>query len=396
MQASTQKIISFNSGRLPEMIALKYQFMRENMFRFFRGTCHLFYEDLSQAAGFPQGPIAWISGDPHLENFGSFRADNGQVYFDLNDFDEAILAPVTWEAVRLVGSIYIGFESLGISMDKAEKMVRLFLKSYASTLAAGRAEYVEKVTTQGIICDFLERVSKRTQKRILRKRTTIGKKKVQMLVDSPKHIPLQKNVKRALCEHVQAWLKVDEDSPYNYTVADVIFRLAGTGSVGLERYAFVLHSKNEAGPKYMLLDMKEAAPSALSRFVTVQQPLWSSEAERVVTLQKRMQNRFPALLSFSEYGGKSFIMQEMQPTKDNINFTLLKDRYRDMYNVIDSMAILTASSHIRSTGQDGSCSTDELKEFGRRDDWQQPLMEYARRYAERIKEYYQAFMMDID
>ena len=101
MHSSTQKIIDFNNDRLPEMLIWKYRFMRENMFRFFRGTCHLFYDDLSKAADFPQEPIAWISGDAHLENFGSFRADNGQVYFDLNDFDEAILALVPWEVVRL-------------------------------------------------------------------------------------------------------------------------------------------------------------------------------------------------------------------------------------------------------------------------------------------------------
>src|SRR3569833_69752 len=101
MHESTLKIIAFNTGRLPDILPVKYDAMRENMFRFFRGTCHLFYDDLSKDSSFPDGPIAWISGDPHLENFGSFRADNDQVYFALNDFDEAILAPVTWEVVRL-------------------------------------------------------------------------------------------------------------------------------------------------------------------------------------------------------------------------------------------------------------------------------------------------------
>ena len=378
------------------MIALKYQFMRENMFRFFRGTSHLFYDDLSKVPDFPGGPVAWISGDAHLENFGSFRADNGQVYFDLNDFDEAILAPITWEVVRLLCSIYVGFESLAIPMDKAEKMARLFVSSYSSTLAAGRAEYIERATADGIVCDFLDRVNKRTRKRMLQKKTTFGKKRVQMLLDRPKHLPLQKETRRALCDHVQAWLRVDENSPYNYTVVDGIFRIAGTSSVGLERYAFVLQSNNDVGPKYLLLDMKEAAPSSLSPFATVQQPHWSCEGERVVLLQKRMQNRFPALLSFTKYRGKSFIMQEMQPTKDNINFTFLKDRYRDMYSVVDSMAILTASSHIRSSGQSGSCTTDALKEFGGREDWQDRTLVYARNYAEQVKTYYESFLADID
>jgi hypothetical protein len=44
------------------------------------------------------------------------------------------------------------------------------------------------------------------------------------------------------------------------------------------------------------------------------------------------------------------------------NFTLLKDRYRDMYSVIDSMAIL----------------------------------EYAKACAQRNKQYYNAFLIDLD
>src|SRR5581483_51659 len=177
------------------------------------------------------------------------------VYFDLNDFDEAVLAPITWEIVRLTCSIFIGFDSLGIDREKAEKMAKLALRTYSATLATGRAEYIEKATANGIVCDFLNRVSKRKRKRILEKRTTLGKKNMAMLLDNPKHLKLKKNIRKMLCEHVQSWLKIDENSPYNYTVLDGVFRLAGTGSVGLERYAFVLRSDNNNGPKYLLLDM---------------------------------------------------------------------------------------------------------------------------------------------
>ena len=135
MKNVTKRITTFNETKLPEMRPLKYRLMLENAFRFFRGTCHLFYEDLAAVKEFPCGPPGWICGDLHLENFGSYRSDNDQVYFDLNDFDEAILAPVTWEVVRLVTSIFVGFESLGIEARRAEKMAKLFLKSYAATLS---------------------------------------------------------------------------------------------------------------------------------------------------------------------------------------------------------------------------------------------------------------------
>jgi uncharacterized protein (DUF2252 family) len=394
MKDVTKRILAFNETRIPKMRPLKYRLMQENVFRFFRGTCHLFYEDLAAARGFPQGPLGWICGDLHLENFGSYRSDNNQVYFDLNDFDEAILAPVTWEVVRLMTSIFIGFESLKIDPLRAQKMAKLFLKSYAATLAAGKADYVEAAMARGIICDFLTGVAKRKQRIILEKKASLRRRRVQMLTDNPKHFKLPRETKRALMDHVTSWLKVDEHSPYNYKVVDAVFRLAGTGSIGVERYAFLLKSLNQTGFKYILLDMKEAAPSSLAPHINFPQPAWQSEAHRVINAQRRMQNRCPALLSTSMFRGKPFIMQEMQPAKDSIDFRLLRDRYRDMYSVIDSMAILTASAQLRSSGQEGSATTDDLKAFGTQEGWQETLLAYAAQYARRVQEHYEAFIED--
>ena len=200
---------------------------------------------------------------------------------------------------------------------------------------------------------------------------------MQILTDNPKHFKLNRETKRALMEHVTAWLRVDDNSPYNYKVVDGVFRLAGTGSVGIERYAFLLKSVNETGFKYILLDMKEAVGSSLAPYLFSPQPAWQSEADRVISAQRRMQNRCPALLSTSTFRGKSFIMQEMQPAKDSINFRLLRDRYRDMYSVIDSMAMLTASAQLRSSGQDGSAVTDDLKAFSGEEGWQEAVLTYA-------------------
>ena len=394
MHEVTERIVAFNSNRMPTMVGIKYKFMRENLFRFFRGTCHVFYEDLHKEADFPAAPLGWICGDLHLENFGSYRSNNNQVYFDLNDFDEAILAPVNWEVVRLITSIFVGFESLGIEDEKALNMARLFLRSYTATLLTGKPDYVESAMAHGIICDFLAKVARRKQQIILKKRTIFRKKRLRIITDSPKHFLIEKTLKKDLYQHINEWLKNDDNSPYNYKVIDGVFRLAGTGSVGLERYAFLLKSLNQTGHKYILLDMKEAARSSLAPYISAVQPNWTSEADRIVSVQRRMQNRYSALLSTSEYRGKSFIMQEMQPTKDSIDFIALIDRYRDMYEVIDSMAMLTASSQLRSTGQDGSAITDELKRFAGDTAWHEKILDYARKYSYTVKGYYKDFLED--
>src|ERR1700754_2163445 len=133
-----QRLQEFNKDLLPEILPLKYEAMAESAFRFFRGNCHLFYDDLAAAEPLPLSPLAWICGDLHIENFGSYKGDNKLVYFDLNDFDEGLLAPASYEVVRMVTSIFIAFDNLGFEQEKALKMAQLYVRSYSATLAKGK------------------------------------------------------------------------------------------------------------------------------------------------------------------------------------------------------------------------------------------------------------------
>ena len=368
--------------------------MTENLFRFYRGTNHIFYEDLQKADAMPFTPTAWISGDLHLENFGTYKSDNRLVYFDLNDFDEAVLAPAALELVRIVTSIFIAFESLQIDQKKALNMAQLFLKTYTSKLGAGKPNYIEPQTAKGIVCEFLTAVSKRKQKEILEKRTILNKNKLEILSDDPRHLTLKKDLKKDLFRHITDWLKNDGDSPYNYKVTDAVFRLAGTGSLGVKRYALLLKSLNETGEKYLLIDMKQSKPSSLLPYINAPQPVWKTESERIVQVQQIMQNRVPALLSTTVFNEESFVIQEMQPVKDNINFKLIKKEYRNIYQVIDDMAMLTASSQLRSAGRQGSANADELIAFGKNDQWQEPVLQYCIEYSHEVKKYYLQFLKD--
>jgi len=87
------RIVRFNDGRDPERLRLKYRAMAKSAFAFFRGTCHLFWEDWAGGGILDRAPVAWACGDLHFENFGAFKGDNRLDYFDLNDFDESALAP---------------------------------------------------------------------------------------------------------------------------------------------------------------------------------------------------------------------------------------------------------------------------------------------------------------
>jgi uncharacterized protein (DUF2252 family) len=376
---------------LPAYTALKYQLMAEDPFRFFRGTCHLFYEDLGRQASFPASPVTWICGDLHLENFGTYKGDNRLVYFDLNDFDEGLLAPAAWEVVRMVTSIFVGCESLGINKKEIREIADLFLRIYTRHLSSGKPRYLEAETANGIVRTFLETIGQRKQKELIRQRTEEGKNgRLQLRIDKVRFFPLDKALRKELKVHVDHWMQHCEALKDRFHVVDACFRVAGTGSLGLRRYVFLVAGAKDP-KKHLLIDMKEARPSSVLPWVGIPQPAWGSEAERVVAIQQRMQNINPALLSTTRFQDVSYVVKEMQPTADKIDFLTVRHRYRDIACVVEDMAFLTASAQLRSAGRQGAAIPDELIAYGQASHWQASLLDYAMRYAQQVRNDYRDY-----
>ena len=176
-------------------------------------------------------------------------------------------------------------------------------------------------------------------------------------------------------------------------MVDACFRVAGTGSLGVKRYLFLLKG-TKLEKDYLLLDMKQATPSSLIPYLKLPQPLWQSEAIRTVAIQERVQNISPALLSTTEFKNDSYVMQEMQPVEDKVDFNLIKNSYRDVCEVITTMALLTASAHLRSGGREGSALADELISFGANKAGHEELLNYGKNYALQVKNDYQNFLED--
>jgi uncharacterized protein (DUF2252 family) len=375
---------------LPDMLKLKYKAMAVNAFYFFRGTCHLFYEDLHAADTLPSSPVTWVCGDLHIENFGSFKGNNKQVYFDLNDFDEALLAPSAWEVARMLTSILIAFDSLEINEKEAIKTAQMFLNSYSSILKNSKSISMDPRTADGMVQTLLSTVEKRKPKELLKKLTQ-GKKGNLTLLANDRHFPINESLKKELIRFISDIIKGGHYRPFDYKVQDCIFRLAGTGSVGVKRYLFLLKSMNTKN-KYLLLDMKQALSSSLQPYVKIKQPTWGSEADRVIAIQQRMQNVSPAFLSPVIFKGEPFVVKHMQPTDDRINFELIKNRFDDIDKVINDMAILTASAQFRSGGRQGSAIADELIAFGQNNQWEDAILKYALQYTKQVKKDYKEFM----
>ena len=157
------EIHRFNAGREPERLAIKYRAMRRDAFSFLRGTAHLFNRRLARSSLPVASPAAWVCGDLHLENFGTFEGTDGRVHFDISDFDEAALAPASWDVVRLGASLLVASDALGTTPQAARELCAACFGTYADALAAGRAGSPDRDNACKAITDLIDAVGHRSR-----------------------------------------------------------------------------------------------------------------------------------------------------------------------------------------------------------------------------------------
>jgi len=388
-----ERIRRFNAGRDPDRLALKYRIMRSSAFAFLRGTCHLFYARLPEVPLLQAAPLSWVCGDLHLENFGSYKGDNRLVYFDLNDFDESVLAPCTWDLVRVVTSILLAGRSIGLDTTQERALSRRFLDAYVAAMEEGKARWVERETAQGLVRRLLERTRLRNRKDFLDSRTVRVRARRKIRVDGKRALPITEK-ERARIKRFMHEFAEHQPNPKFYRLLDVARRIAGTGSLGVERYVLLIEGRGSPNGNY-LLDLKQAVPSSLAPLLRWKQPRWQNEAQRVATLQRRLQAVPMAFLGPVVMNGIPYVLRGLQPVEDRVALNKWRGDFALLEQTLVTMAQLTAWSELRGSGQQGSATVDELIEYWGKTSRRGKLLALAvecRRQTERDwKEYCKAF-----
>lgn len=372
----------FNAGRDPDRLALKYQNMRQNAFVFLRGTCHLFYDRLPRESIFKQAPVTWVCGDLHLQNFGSYKGDNRLVFFDMNDFDEAALAPCTWDLVRFLASVLVGAKSIAVNRRDAIALCHAFLDAYSSSLVQGKARWVERETADGLVRELLDGLRGRSRPEFLDTRTLRRGKTRRIRLDGKKALPASDKQRERVTLFMRNFAG-KQPNPSFYEVIDVARRIAGTGSLGVDRYVILVEGKGSPDANY-LLDLKEALPSCVSSHLTIKQPRWSSEACRIEAVQRRMQAISMAFLKPVMMGKTSYVLRGLQPSEDRVALEHWNKKLRRLEGVMKAMGEVVAWGQLRSGGREGSATIDELIDFGRQRKWKKRLLEAGEHCSEQV------------
>jgi uncharacterized protein (DUF2252 family) len=275
------RIRLFNRKLEPRFREKKLQLMAQSPFAFYRGTGHLFWEDLGKSElvdrfGGGKGTRIWISGDLHADNFGSFRDAAGRIVYDLNDFDESLLADHQYDLWRLgVSLVLLGREAKkGPKAIPAivENMARGYWRELKSCRWYDNIRYSpwDEEQASGELRHFLGHARKNLgYEHMLKRWTQVDKDGLHFkLTGNPDLEALPKDaaqrLRKALNRYAEELKPWPVEKPNLFEILDLARRLnAGIGSEGHLRYYALLRVRDNGPDSYRILDIKQGIePSA--------------------------------------------------------------------------------------------------------------------------------------
>lgn len=350
---------SSNEGRMPELIALRCGRMLVSPFAFFRGSAGLMAGDLS--AGPSIGLNAQLCGDAHASNFGLYGTHDGRIVMDINDFDETASGPWEWDVKRLAASLVVAGRVAGASelecRDAAEDAVRAYrgtvqhlasLSFLESWTALGDDSVLDRVKAHDLLDDFAgaaKKARKNTSARASAKWTTTTAEGQKFVARPPILTEVGAATADSVMNGMTDYLRTLRDSRRHllarFNIADIAFRIGGTGSVGLRNYLILLRGNGE---ETVILQAKQAQPSVISRYVD--QPVISHEGERIVHGARLVQTETDLFLGWTTIDGLPFIVRQARNLSGEIDVTSLADDHLDDYGRL--AGALLARAHSRS------------------------------------------------
>jgi uncharacterized protein (DUF2252 family) len=216
-------------------------------------------------------------------------------------------------------------------------------------------------------------------------------------LDGVKALPATEAQKSTIIKFMEDFAAKQSNSSF-YKVLDVALRIAGTGSLGVERFVVLVEGKGSPDGNF-LIDIKEAKPSALLEYLStlqIKQPTWTTEAQRIVTTQKRMQAIDHAFLQDIMLDGVPRIMKGLQPSEDRVAISEWGGKLGTLKDVVETMGRILGWDQLRSSGRLGAACADELVEFAQRKDWTTEMLEASSELASKTEKQWRIFVESLN
>jgi uncharacterized protein (DUF2252 family) len=399
-------VLASNKHRQPHLVSLRMERMAASPFNFLRGSAAIMAWDLAHT---PHSnlPVV-IDGDAHLGNFGLYGSPQGDVMFDLNDFDGTTIGAWEWDLKRLVASVNVVARGKGFKNSARRRAAMDCVRAYRLTAArlydmgimpiwyqhaypgAKHSLVKWELKKHDVFKEAAQHAAQHNSEQLL-KRVAKKENSDWLFVPDPPILTIVdkatvRAVEQAIAQYVETLLPERRFMMKRYHVVDVAHRIVGVGSVGIRSYLVLLIGAGDSDP--LFLQVKEALPSA---FVAMAPPVPAQlkhEGRRVVFGQRLMQAASDALLGWTSLDGRDFYVRQMRNLKGTIDVESLSRGSFHSYSW--ACGALLARAHAR-TGDiakiAGYCGNSTALDHA--------LAEFAEAYGDQTEADYNALLTAI-
>jgi hypothetical protein len=293
-------------------LLLKHQQMSADIFSFMRATFYRWLELSSEAcADLANAPVVLAVGDLHVENFGTWRDQEGRLVWGVNDFDEAYVLPYTNDLARLAVSAHLAISANHFAVRPADACEAI-LKGYARGLKEGGNPFVlaerHEWLRSAVASEFRDPVK--------------FWEKLNNLPAIKTRIP------------GKAAKALNSSLPVGKLPCRMVHRVAGLGSLGRQRFVAVA----EWHGAQIAREAKALVPSAYVWFRGEKDE--RSQYDKIVEQAIRCPDPFLDLR-------KDWIVRRLAPDCSRVELAMLPKGH-DEYKLLEAMGRETANIHLGS------------------------------------------------
>lgn len=362
-------LFEWNYDLTPQDRHDKYCKMAASPFTFYRGSNHLFWQDLAgdvrlQEFGSPN-TLTWVQGDLHAYNFGSSENGSGDVVYALNDFDESLVADYQYDLWRMAASmVLLANESGDLNQGEVEDFIDSFTEAYLDSMreyrgnSSERSREFDESESYPPLSGFLDDVeddnnredalASWTYKVYGERRFDLSKPKLGSVSDAERVA-----IEDALIGY-RATLQAPADFSADYfEVKDVARRLlAGTGSLGTPRFYALIEGPSTDDDDDRILDLKEQQAPTPWWFLPYEARMaysqdFDNHASRHASAMSALAYDPDPLQGWFELSGDSYSVRERSVYKESFPTDELR-RSDDYQSMAEQWGIVLATSHARS------------------------------------------------
>ena len=348
-------LMAENVGRQANLLPVKFNRMKASPFGFYRGAAPLMATDLAPTPA--TGLHVQICGDAHVKNLGAYAAPDGRLVFDINDFDETIVAPWEWDVKRMAASIILAGRDAQDKMSDCREAVREFVEAYRnamwtfSTMKALDLMKHEVLSTDGkkngLVQVVLKKAELASPEKNLQKLTEPVKDGWRKFHTDPPMVSVSPDIAQSVLNALKDYrstlgasrrLTLDSYQPH-----DVAFKIVGTGSVGLLDYVVLLFGNGPDDP--LFIQVKQAMPACYTKYLP-NAPVYEHQGKRIAEGQYCLQTVTDPFVGWTTIGGNHFLVRQLADRKASIDPAELSGDTLIEYGVVCGKML--AKAHART------------------------------------------------